>query len=98
MITPDEAAAHAAAFSGLPFEPFDFFDYKGRREVVAFGFFYYYGTRRMQPAAPIPAFLERRRRAKAFGRPGGAFAQVLINPCAPCAPDPPLRSGEGPPP
>ena len=87
LIAPGEERALGEALAALPFEPFDFFGHKGRREVIAFGFSYDYGARRMRPAAPVPNVLEPLRRgvAEAFGGAAEDYAQVLINRYAPGA-------------
>jgi alkylated DNA repair dioxygenase AlkB len=41
----------------LPLQPFQFGAYEGKRRVVSFGFHYDYGTKRLEPAEPIPAWL-----------------------------------------
>lgn len=67
----------------LPFEPFQFRGYEGRRRVVSFGWRYDFNGPGpgLVRAEPMPDWLAPvRERAEAFaGLPDGAFAHVLIN-------------------
>jgi alkylated DNA repair dioxygenase AlkB len=78
-IEEEEEFAHELA--ALPFKPFDFHGYLANRQVVSFGYRYDYGSRAVVEAAPFPPFLValKAKIAEAFGRPVGAFRQVLIN-------------------
>ena len=77
---PQGFAYHSAAFSpaeerawleplqALPFKPFEFHGYLGRRQTVSFGWRYDYGGRRLRESEPMPAFLlPLRERAAAVG-------------------------------
>lgn len=57
LIAPDEETALVTAIATLPFAPFRFHGYEGRRRVVAFGWFYDFARQILEPAAPIPGFL-----------------------------------------
>jgi len=69
--------AHAAT---LPFKPFEYQGWFGRRETVSFGWRYDFNQARVEPAPPIPAFLlPLRERAAAFaGLEATAFEQALV--------------------
>jgi alkylated DNA repair dioxygenase AlkB len=81
LLPPTRWTLSRANSSSLPFKPFDFQGLLANRRVVSFGYRYDYGRRAIVEAAPFPTFLEslRRRVAGFFGRPVGAFRQVLIN-------------------
>ena len=81
LITRDEEEDLAARLADLPFEPFLFRGYEGRRRVVSFGLRYDFNGPGLAPAAPIPDWLHPvRDRAAAFaGLPPDAFAHLLIN-------------------
>lgn len=71
----------AARLSTLPFEPFQFRGYEGRRRVVSFGWRYDFNGPGLTPAAPMPDWLRplRDRAAVLAGLSGEAFVHVLIN-------------------
>jgi alkylated DNA repair dioxygenase AlkB len=77
----EEEEALAGELAALPFKPFDFHGYRANRQVVSFGYCYDYDRRAVVKAAPFPPFLValRAKIAATFGRPAGAFSQVLIN-------------------
>ena len=81
LLNKDEEEALLHQLEVLPFKPFDFHGYLGRREVISFGWKYDYAKRQIDQVAPIPAFiLPLRERAAAFaGEPTSALEQVLIN-------------------
>jgi len=81
ILSAAEEAALLDRLSGLPFEPFRFRGYEGRRRVVSFGWRYDFTGLGLVPAEPMPDWLEPlRARAEAFaGVACGAFAHVLIN-------------------
>ncbi|HEX4196090.1 MAG TPA: alpha-ketoglutarate-dependent dioxygenase AlkB [Caulobacteraceae bacterium] len=81
LITPDEEARLVETFAELPFKPFEFHGYLGKRRVVAFGWRYDYGARAVDEAAPIPDFLKPiRERAAAFaGLAPEDLQQAMIN-------------------
>jgi alkylated DNA repair dioxygenase AlkB len=43
--------------AGLPFKPFEFHGYFGKRRVVSFGWRYAFAERAVQASAPVPDFL-----------------------------------------
>jgi alkylated DNA repair dioxygenase AlkB len=81
LITPQEEARLAQALAELPFKPFEFHGYLGKRQVVAFGWRYDYSVRAVDEAAPIPDFLlPIRERAAAFaGLAPEDLQQAMIN-------------------
>jgi hypothetical protein len=87
LITPAEEDALLRQFEHLPFEPFDFHGFLGKRRVVSFGYSYDYASAALRDSDPIPAFLfPLRARAAAFaGVPVESLQQILINEYAPGA-------------
>jgi alkylated DNA repair dioxygenase AlkB len=81
FLSAAEEQALVAQLGTLPFEPFQFRGYEGRRRVVSFGLRYDFNGPGLVDAAPMPGWLlPVRDRAGAFaGVPGEAFAHVLIN-------------------
>ena len=81
FLSTSEEAALLGRLADLPFEPFRFRGYEGRRRVVSFGWRYDFTGPGLVPAEPMPDWLEPlRARAEAFaGVASGAFAHVLIN-------------------
>jgi alkylated DNA repair dioxygenase AlkB len=81
FISPAEEARLLAWLAGLPFEPFQFHGFEGRRRVVSFGWRYDFSRTQLEKADDIPAELAPlRARAEAFaGLAPGELAQVLIN-------------------
>jgi alkylated DNA repair dioxygenase AlkB len=81
LITTQEERELATRLAELPFEPFLFRGYEGRRRVVSFGLRYDFSGAGLVEAAPIPDWLRPvRDLAAAFaGLPGDAFAHLLIN-------------------
>jgi alkylated DNA repair dioxygenase AlkB len=81
VISPAEEAALAGEMAVLPFEPFQFHGYEGRRRVISFGWRYDFNGPGLVQADPIPDWLHPlRARAEAFARlPADAFVHVLIN-------------------
>jgi len=85
-------AYHAAAFSkaeerawletlrGLPFKPFEFHGYLGKRQVVSYGWRYDYAGRRLRESEPMPAFLLplRERAAAVAGLDAASLQQALV--------------------
>ncbi|HUH84631.1 MAG TPA: alpha-ketoglutarate-dependent dioxygenase AlkB [Stellaceae bacterium] len=80
VIAPDEEAALVAAFAGLPFQPFDFHGYLGKRRVVSFGWRYDYGGNALRESEPMPPFLEplRVRAARFAGLAPDALQQAMV--------------------
>jgi hypothetical protein len=58
FISPAEERVLIGHVSALPLQPFQFGAYEGKRRVASFGFRYDYTLRRLQPAEPIPGWLE----------------------------------------
>lgn len=81
LISPREERALADHLAALPFEPFQFHGYEGRRRVVSFGWRYDFNGPGLVATEAMPEWLlPVRDRAAAFaGLPGEAFAHVLIN-------------------
>ena len=57
FLNPDEERDLVARFEDLPFQPFKFGPYYGKRRVVSYGFRYDYDDRSLQRADDIPPFL-----------------------------------------
>jgi alkylated DNA repair dioxygenase AlkB len=81
FITRAEEAGLLAWLASLPFEPFQFHGFEGRRRVVSFGWRYDFSRTQLEKADDLPAELAPlRARAEAFaGLAPGDLAQVLIN-------------------
>jgi len=81
LITAAEERELLDRLARLPFEPFQFQGFEGRRQVVSFGLRYDFNGPGLVDAPPLPDWLlPLRDRAAAFaGLPGEAFAHVLIN-------------------
>ena len=81
LISPGEERELADRLAALPFEPFQFRGYEGRRRVLSFGWRYDFNGPGLVAAEPMPDWLRPvRDRAAAFaGLPAEAFAHVLIN-------------------
>jgi alkylated DNA repair dioxygenase AlkB len=81
LITEQEERDLLGRLAALPFEPFQFQGFEGRRQVVSFGLRYDFNGPGLIDAPPLPDWLlPLRDRAAAFaGLPGEAFAHVLIN-------------------
>lgn len=87
LISPSEERALAAEIERLPFKPFEFRGYLGKRRVVCFGWRYDHEDAALKAAARVPSFiLPLRDRAAGFAglRPRD-LSQVLINEYAPGA-------------
>lgn len=87
VLTPAEEQVLAAQIAELPFQPFEFHGYFGKRRVVSFGWRYDFGREAVAQAPPPPDFLVRLRdRAATFAaQPPGAFQQALVTEYAPGA-------------
>lgn len=81
LVTPREERALLEALEALPFEPFQFQGFEGRRRVVSYGLRYDFNGGGLTPAEPIPDWLlPMRERAAGFaGVPPDALVQVLLN-------------------
>ena len=86
VISPAEEQALVERIAPLPFKPYEFRGYLGRRHTVSFGYRYDFHGRRIE-IEPIPDFLLLpRARAAAFaGLATDDLQQVLINRYAPGA-------------
>jgi DNA oxidative demethylase len=80
FITPPEEAALMDRFSSLPFQPFAFQGWFGKRETVSFGWRYDFNDARLHVAPPLPEFLlPLRERAAAFAEVAPeALEQALV--------------------
>lgn len=80
LISPDEEAALVARFASLPFQPFEFHGYLGKRRIVSFGWRYDYGGRRLRESAALPSFLlPLREKAAGFAAlPAASLQQILV--------------------
>jgi alkylated DNA repair dioxygenase AlkB len=80
LISPGEERGLAERFATLPFQPFEFHGYLGKRRIVSFGWRYDYGARSLRDSTAIPAFLLALREAAAgFARiPAASLQQVLV--------------------
>ena len=87
LISPEAEAELAGRIGELPLQPFEFHGYLANRRVIYFGWRYDFTHGKVQPADPMPPWLEPvRDRAAAFaGLAPQAFAHVLINEYAPGA-------------
>ncbi len=79
-ISVEEERHYADRFKLLPFAPFEFHGFLGRRRVVSFGWRYDYGKQRLQEANPLPELLLplRQRAADIAGLPAGSLTQALV--------------------
>lgn len=80
FVNAAEEAALLAHVEVLPFRPFEYQGWLGKRETVSFGWRYDFDQARVEPAPPIPEFLlPLRERAAAFaGLAPGSFEQALV--------------------
>ena len=81
LLDAAEQAGLVAQIGQLPFKPFDFHGYIGRRKVISFGWTYDYDSRKVGQSQPMPDFLlPLRERAGGFaGIQPETLRQVLIN-------------------
>jgi alkylated DNA repair dioxygenase AlkB len=88
VISAEEERSFAERFALLPFAPFEFHGFLGRRRVVSFGWRYDYAGRRIRPSAQLPEFLLplRERAAEVAGLAADSLQQVLVTEYAPGAP------------
>lgn len=88
IISVDEERRFAEWFTHLPFAPFEFHGFLGRRRVVSFGWRYDYAGRTIRPATDMPEILLslRGRAAEAAGLAAEALQQVLVTEYAAGAP------------
>jgi alkylated DNA repair dioxygenase AlkB len=81
LIAADEERAILDRFADLPFKPFEFRGFLGRRRTVSFGYQYRFDGSGLAEAEPMPDWIEPLRdRAAAFaGIEAGALVHLLIN-------------------
>jgi len=81
LVTPTEEAALLDKLQTLPFKPFEFQGYLGKRRIVSFGWRYDFDRKALCGSDPLPDFLlPLRAKAAAFADlPPEALQQVLIN-------------------
>jgi alkylated DNA repair dioxygenase AlkB len=87
LLSLEEERAYATAFAELPFQPFEFHGYLGKRRIVSFGFRYDYSGRQLRESAEMPALLlPLREKASAFaGVSETELQQALVTQYAPGA-------------
>ena len=80
VISPGEARAMVERFAALPFQPFEFHGYLGKRRVVSFGWRYDYAGATLRESDAVPAFLlPLRAQAAAYaGLPAESLEQILV--------------------
>jgi len=80
FLSESEEAALAGRIDGLPFKPFEFHGFLGKRETVSFGWSYRFDGSGLAEAMPIPDWLlPVRDRAAAFaGHAPEAFEHALL--------------------
>jgi DNA oxidative demethylase len=80
FVSREEEAALLADVAALPFKPFEYQGWLGKRETVSFGWRYDFNQARVDPAPPIPDFLLplRARAARLAGLAAPAFEQALV--------------------
>ena len=88
VISADEERHFVDRLALLPFAPFQFHGFQGRRRVVSFGWRYDYAGRQIRPSAQLPEFLLplRERAAQVGGLAPESLQQVLVTEYAPGAP------------
>ena len=81
FISADEEAGLVAHLAALPFAPFLFRGFEGRRRVVSYGWRYDFNGQALAEGEPPPAWLQPlARRAEALAAvAAGGFSNVLIN-------------------
>ncbi|HEY5678235.1 MAG TPA: alpha-ketoglutarate-dependent dioxygenase AlkB, partial [Myxococcales bacterium] len=87
FVSREEEADIVARLRPLPFAPFQFHGFEGRRRVCSFGWRYDFNEGGLKPAEPFPDWLRRlAERAAAFaGVAPEAFAHALVTEYAPGA-------------
>jgi alkylated DNA repair dioxygenase AlkB len=80
LISPDEERELLDHIRALPFKPFEFHGYTGRRQVVSYGWKYDFSERKLERREDIPPFLlPLRERAAAFaGLPPSELQHALV--------------------
>jgi len=79
-VSRGEENAWVRQLEGLPFKPFEFHGYLGKRRIVSFGWRYDYAGRVLRPGEPMPDFLEplRQRAAVVAGLDARCLQQALV--------------------
>jgi alkylated DNA repair dioxygenase AlkB len=87
VISLAEEQAMIERFEELPFKPFEFHGFLGKRRVVSFGWRYDFAGGTLRNSDPIPPFLLplRQRVADFAGVPADGMQQILVNEYAPGA-------------
>ena len=87
LITPDEQQVLTQQFAQLPFAPFQFQQWQGKRRVVSYGFQYDYQQAQLLDAPPLPQLLlALRERCAALAHIApGEFVQALVTEYSPGA-------------
>ncbi|WP_085935136.1 alpha-ketoglutarate-dependent dioxygenase AlkB [Enhydrobacter aerosaccus] len=87
VLSPSEEASLVKRFAALPFAPFEFHGFLGKRRIVSYGWRYDYAAEKARPTDPIPDFLLplRRRAAQTVSLPLDSLQQALITEYAPGA-------------
>jgi alkylated DNA repair dioxygenase AlkB len=85
FVTQREEESLIEHVQGLPFKPFEFHGFLGKRRVVSFGWRYDFSSAKLHEAGPIPEFLMPiRERAAAFaGLEPRTLAHVLVTEYSP---------------
>jgi alkylated DNA repair dioxygenase AlkB len=80
LLSPDDERRLIASFEQLPFKPFDFHGFVGKRRIVSYGFRYDYSARRVRESATFPSFLNglRVHAGRLAAVAPMAFQQVLV--------------------
>lgn len=80
VLSPAEERDFADRFAALPFAPFEFHGFHGKRRIVSFGWRYDYAGRTLRPSDPVPDFLLalRDRAASVSGLPADSLQQILV--------------------
>lgn len=80
FIAPEEERSLAERLAALPFKPFEFQGFLGKRRTVSFGWSYRFDGSGLAPAEPIPDWLLplRERAAALAGREADAFEHALL--------------------
>jgi alkylated DNA repair dioxygenase AlkB len=80
VISPGEEQALVERVAALPFKPFEFHGYLGKRRIVSFGWRYDFAEAILRDSDAIPPFLlPLRERAAAFaGVPAESLQQILV--------------------
>jgi alkylated DNA repair dioxygenase AlkB len=86
-ISPAEEQILVGQFASLPFKPFEFHGYLGKRRIVSFGWRYDYAGHTLRESDDIPDFLYplRERAASVAAVPMQGLQQILVTEYAPGA-------------